>query len=234
MSDTQLPSKELVLVALRDGDRCRNYGPDRTENEAAIVVLADEVERLQREKAESDRCLNHYQVRFSLITDAWRSGDNSAVLDAVRKHITAKDCEDADRIARASLEPPAECHHRDDLMDAELLGLAGEYDQSDGAGDYRLDAQAMLKLLRAVADRSAPPPPSGPFTVEKYGSLAAAITAERDWLRTQVPPLPVAHGVIYDRGGWVCSICHGWNCLKVKHCAHSHSGSTATKPGEQA
>jgi hypothetical protein len=49
MSDIQRPSKERVLAALRDGDRCRNYGPDRTENEDAIVVLADEIERLHRE-----------------------------------------------------------------------------------------------------------------------------------------------------------------------------------------
>jgi hypothetical protein len=42
-------------------------------------------------------------------------------------------------------------------------------------------------------------------------------------------PIPVVHGVVYDRGGWICSMCHGWNCLKQKHCQHAHSGSTATK-----
>lgn len=65
------------------------------------------IDELKRGREELQCCLNHYQARFSLITNAWRSGDNSAVLDAVRKHITAKDCEDADRIARASHEPPA-------------------------------------------------------------------------------------------------------------------------------
>lgn len=65
------------------------------------------IDELKRGREELQRCLNHYQARFSLITNAWRSGDNSAVLDAVRKHITAKDCEDADRLVRASHEPPA-------------------------------------------------------------------------------------------------------------------------------
>lgn len=46
MSD--LSSKERAIeFALRQGDRCRNYGPERTENEDTIVTLADEVERLQ-------------------------------------------------------------------------------------------------------------------------------------------------------------------------------------------
>lgn len=36
-----------VEYALRQGDRCRNYGPERVENEDVIVILADEVERLR-------------------------------------------------------------------------------------------------------------------------------------------------------------------------------------------
>jgi hypothetical protein len=69
-------------------------------------LLLQEVEHLQRRLSEADACLNHYQARFSLITTAWRSGDNDAILDAVRKHITAKDCEDADRLLGAAHEPP--------------------------------------------------------------------------------------------------------------------------------
>lgn len=46
------PSKTGALeYALRQGNRCRNYGPERVENEDVIVILADEVERLQQDVA---------------------------------------------------------------------------------------------------------------------------------------------------------------------------------------
>jgi hypothetical protein len=35
------------------------------------------------------------------------------------------------------------------------------------------------------------------------------------------PPRNV-HGLIYDRDGWVCSVCHGWNHSRDKHCTHTH------------
>lgn len=31
------------------------------------------------------------------------------------------------------------------------------------------------------------------------------------------------HGVIFDRLGWVCSICGGWNTAKYAVCIHPHS-----------
>lgn len=44
----QLPKDErAVEFALRQGERCRNYGPERTENEDCIVILSNEVERLR-------------------------------------------------------------------------------------------------------------------------------------------------------------------------------------------
>jgi hypothetical protein len=43
-----VPSKQSIEFAMRQADRCRNYGPEqeRTENENCIVVLAEEIERL--------------------------------------------------------------------------------------------------------------------------------------------------------------------------------------------
>lgn len=44
-----MTADQSVEFALRQGERCRNYGPEhtRTENENCIVILTDEVERLR-------------------------------------------------------------------------------------------------------------------------------------------------------------------------------------------
>jgi hypothetical protein len=53
-NDVVYPSVEW---ALKQGDRCRNYGPEHTrvENENVIVILADEVERLQEESRQWEK-----------------------------------------------------------------------------------------------------------------------------------------------------------------------------------
>lgn len=70
-------------------------------------------ERTAREAAEKranllDDCLRHYQIRFNGICDTWRAGDNAAVLEAVRQHVTGKDAEAAsaelDRLRAAAAE----------------------------------------------------------------------------------------------------------------------------------
>ena len=33
---------------------------------------------------------------------------------------------------------------------------------------------------------------------------------------------PTPHGVIYDRLGWLCSVCGGWNHARDKLCTHTH------------
>jgi hypothetical protein len=33
---------------------------------------------------------------------------------------------------------------------------------------------------------------------------------------------PMPHGVVYDRPGWLCSICGFWNNIKDRHCAGIH------------
>lgn len=50
-SPAPLSSKTSVDFALRQVDRCRNYGPEheRTENENCIVILGDEIGRLLEE-----------------------------------------------------------------------------------------------------------------------------------------------------------------------------------------
>lgn len=49
----------------------------------------------------------------------------------------------------------------------------------------------------------------------------------RNWLNSALPDEtspnePTPHGVIYDRLGWVCSICGGWNHARDKGCTHTH------------
>jgi hypothetical protein len=46
--------------------------------------------------------------------------------------------------------------------------------------------------------------------------------------RTAPPPRNV-QGAIFDRLGWICSVCHGWNHHQDVHCTHTHSGSVSTK-----
>lgn len=40
------------------------------------------------------------------------------------------------------------------------------------------------------------------------------------------------HGIIYDRPGWLCSICGGWNHLRDSHCTHTHAVRSAEKASE--
>lgn len=53
-----------IAFALKEGERCRNYGPEheRTENENSIVILADEVLRLREALAMAVSGLNQVQT----------------------------------------------------------------------------------------------------------------------------------------------------------------------------
>ena len=148
--------KRCSRVAVKDG-YCTQHHPDTIakrreksqqdyERRIASSPLSrlrgamKEIERLQQRVAELDACLNQYQARFSLITNAWRSGNNEAVLDAIRKHITAKDCEEADRLLRLS-QPPEDRHAyatKDDLFNAGATHAA-----------YRIH---YARALREIAD----------------------------------------------------------------------------------
>jgi hypothetical protein len=70
----------------------------------AHIVLTTERDAAREEAERIRRIYGHateyWQARFNVLTDAWNSGNNDAVLDACRKFVTAND----DAPARAKLE----------------------------------------------------------------------------------------------------------------------------------
>ena len=53
--------------------------------------LRAERDTLARNNETISACLDHWQARFSVLREAWRTGDNSTVLDAVRLFVNAND-----------------------------------------------------------------------------------------------------------------------------------------------
>lgn len=55
----------------------------------------------------------------------------------------------------------------------------------------------------------------GPWEAFKYAYKSRMPSVE-----TSAGPAP--HGVVYDKPGWICSICGFWNNIKDNHCAGIH------------
>ena len=47
----------------------------------------------------------------------------------------------------------------------------------------------------------------------------------------ETPSLAAVHGAVYDRIGWICSVCHGWNPAQNVHCTYPH---VANPPADTA
>lgn len=54
-------------------------------------------------------------------------------------------------------------------------------------------------------------------------------TLARSPRRVETKGDPTPHGVVYDRPGWICSICGFWNNIKDRSCAGIHLESTPEK-----
>lgn len=69
---------------------------DSFDNEvlrAANDALTAEVGRLKASVVELNNVLDDYLARFVVLHDAWRTGDNSHALEALRLHVAADDAE---------------------------------------------------------------------------------------------------------------------------------------------
>lgn len=57
-----------------------------------------------------------------------------------------------------------------------------------------------------------------------------------NWIAAdETPAGPVPHGVVYDKSGWICSVCGFWNNIKDNHCAGIHlqsDGASEKASGE--
>lgn len=216
MSSSQVPSKDVTT--------CKHEAEFRMLDTLPCPWCV--IDELKRGREELQRCLNHYQARFSLITNAWRSGDNSAVLDAVRKHITAKDCEDADRLVRASHEPPA-------AQDMQCWVEGSKFKwTTDGGGERDATPGEVVMWAEIERLRAAQPPPAVCPTCrgnDREMPCAYPSEGKPGCLRASSPP-PVAHSVRYDVNGWLCSVCHGWNDQRNTFCVHPHSAEQLNAP----
>lgn len=67
---------------------------------SARDALMAEIKGLRERMRLFDECNEYWQARFNVLTDAWNSGNNDAVLDACRRFVKAND----DAPARAKLE----------------------------------------------------------------------------------------------------------------------------------
>jgi hypothetical protein len=118
---------------------------------------------------------------------------------------------------------------------------------------YRFSYPIMSDLADLIRDawrqgQSAHEPPDVPQSLNEWfcalPSGRQAILASDKWMLAEAayqagmaasaqPPRNV-QGAIFDRLGWICSVCHGWNHHQDVHCTHTHSGSVPTKGSDHA
>jgi|GEM_PF-6511781 len=89
--------------------RCDTLAQDCARDASARDAMLAEMAGL---RATFGKCTEYWQARFNVLTDAWNSGSNDAVLDACRKFIKAND----DAPAQAKLEELAGLRERIEQM----------------------------------------------------------------------------------------------------------------------
>ncbi len=129
----RLDNADTIAARNREIDRLKRTAATLEADSAkSLAMYGDAVAERDAERERADTlsgCLDSYQARFNALHEAWRSGSNDTVLDALRLHLAGDDTD------KGATNPETE---RDDLasINDELAStLRGIIDERDDANE---------------------------------------------------------------------------------------------------